>query len=330
MTAPLEIKNLFKTYTRRRWFGKNAEKAVLKDVSLTLEEDHVLGLVGESGCGKSTLCKVLLGIEKPTSGLVKADGKNVGILSKSGFKKLRRVMQVVYQDPYSSLDPRMNVRQLLGEPLDIHGLKKNPAERKAFLAELLAAVGLNEAQLTRYPHEFSGGQRQRICIARALALDPKILVADEPVSALDVSVQAQILNLLKEIKKSRKLSMLFVTHDFAVARFLCDDIAVMYQGRIVERAPAEALFTNPQHPYTEALLAAVPSVDASRRTARAAPREEAAHPDRADWPCPFATRCRYAKPECAKTPFELKEVFPRHACACRVLPFKTAKSKSAV
>lgn len=330
MTAPVEIKNLFKTYTRRRWFGKNAEKAVLKDVRLTLEEDHVLGLVGESGCGKSTLCKVLLGIEKPTSGLVKADGKNVGILSKSGFKKLRRVMQVVYQDPYSSLDPRMNVRQLLSEPLDIHGLKKDPAERKAFLSELLAAVGLNEAQLTRYPHEFSGGQRQRICIARALALDPKILVADEPVSALDVSVQAQILNLLKEIKKSRKLSMLFVTHDFAVARFLCDDIAVMYQGRIVERAPAKALFTNPQHPYTEALLAAVPSVDASRRTGCAAPGEEASYPDRADWPCPFAPRCRYAKPECAKTPFELKEVFPRYACACRVLPFKTAKSKSAV
>ncbi len=330
MTAPVEIKHLFKTYTRRRWFGKNAEKAVLKDVSLTLAEDHVLGLVGESGCGKSTLCKVLLGIEKATSGLVKADGKDIAFLSKSGFKKLRRVMQVVYQDPYSSLDPRMNVRQLLSEPLDIHGLEKDPAARKAFLAELLASVGLSETQLERYPHEFSGGQRQRICIARALALDPKILVADEPVSALDVSVQAQILNLLKEIKKARRLSMLFVTHDFAVARFLCDDIAVMYQGRIVERAPAEDLFTNPQHPYTEALLAAVPSADASRRADGNGAEEASEHPDRAGWPCPFAPRCRYAQAVCAKTPFELKEVFPRHACACCVMPFKTAKSKSAV
>lgn len=330
MTAPVEIKRLFKTYTRRRWFGKNAEKAVLKDVSLTLEEDHVLGLVGESGCGKSTLCKVLLGIEKPTSGLVKADGKDVASLSKSGFKKLRRVMQVVYQDPYSSLDPRMNVRQLLSEPLDIHGLKKDPADRNAFLTELLEAVGLSQTQLTRYPHEFSGGQRQRICIARAMALSPKILVADEPVSALDVSVQAQILNLLKEIKKARRLSMLFVTHDFAVARFLCDDIAVMYQGRIVERAPAEELLTNPQHPYTEALLAAVPSAGGPCWVNRAAQEETREHPDCADWPCPFAPRCRYARQKCAKTPFELKEVFPRHACACCATPFKTEKSKSAV
>ncbi len=328
MTAPVQIEHLFKTYTRRRWLGKNWEKPVLRDVSLTLEEDHVLGLVGESGCGKSTLCKVLLGIEKPTSGLVLANGQDVARLSKSEFKKLRRVMQVVYQDPYSSLDPRMNVRQLLSEPLDIHGLKKDPEERKAFLKELLGAVGLSETQLARYPHEFSGGQRQRICIARALALNPKILVADEPVSALDVSVQAQILNLLKEIKKSRRLSMLFVTHDFAVARFLCDDIAVMYRGRIVEKAPAEDLFTNPQHPYTEALLSAVPSVHRRGEKPSAEPAAEC--PERESWACPFAARCRYARPACQEGPFELKEVLPRHACACRVLPFKTTKSKSAV
>lgn len=326
MTAPVVIEHLFKTYTRRRFIGKNVEKTVLHDVSLTLEEDHVLGLVGESGCGKSTLCKVLLGIEKPTAGTVLANGKNVATISKSEFKKLRRVMQVVYQDPYSSLDPRMNVRQLLSEPLDIHCLKKDREERKAFLSELLKAVGLSESQLERYPHEFSGGQRQRINIARALALDPKILVADEPVSALDVSVQAQILNLLKEIKKSRRLSMLFVTHDFAVARFLCDDIAVMYKGRIVERAPAEALFTNPQHPYTEALLSAVPSATVAKKPF--VPFEE--HPERSAWACPFAPRCRYASEQCKSGENTLKEVFPRHACACGVLPFKDKKSSAAV
>ena len=330
MTAAVQIKNLFKTYTRRRLLGKNLEKPVLKDVSLTLEENHVLGLVGESGCGKSTLCKVLLGIEKPTSGTVEVNGKNVPALSKSEFKKLRRVLQVVYQDPYSSLDPRMTVRQLLGEPLDIHGLKKDKQERQKFLKGLLASVGLSESQLERYPHEFSGGQRQRICIARALALDPQILVADEPVSALDVSVQAQILNLLKEIKKSRRLSMLFVTHDFAVARFLCDDIAVMYRGRLVERAPAEELFTNPQHPYTEALLSAVPSVHAPRRAVFAGTEDPEEHPERETWACPFAARCRYAQEACQSRPFALQEVAPRHACACAVMPFKTQKSKFAV
>lgn len=329
MNFPVKIEHLSKTYTRRRWLGKNWEKPVLKDVSLHLEENQVLGLVGESGCGKSTLCKVLLGIEKPTSGQVLADGKNVAVISKSEFKKLRRVMQVVYQDPYSSLDPRMTVRQILSEPLDIHGLKKEPQQRSTFLKELLLSVGLSENQLDRYPHEFSGGQRQRICIARALALDPKILIADEPVSALDVSVQAQILNLLKEIKRTRRLTMLFVTHDFAVARFLCDEIAVMYKGRIVERAPAEELFTNPQHPYTEALLSAVPKAggDFPHKDKLVEWQEKSSF---SEAQCPFADRCRYAKEECVRKPFEIKEVFPRHECACGELPFKKQKSRFAV
>lgn len=265
MTVPIEIKHLYKTYIRHPWLGKRVEKEVLKDVTLTLQPGRVLGLVGESGCGKSTLCKVLLGIEKPTSGEVLVNGQDVAKISKAQFKKLRRQMQVVYQDPYGSLDPRMNVRQLVGEPLDIHNLKKEKTERENYLKELLTAVGLSEQFLTRYPHEFSGGQRQRICIARALALAPQILIADEPVSALDVSVQAQILNLLKEIKQKRNLSMLFVTHDFGVARFLCDDIAVMEQGRIVEFAPAEELFAHPQHAYTQKLLAAVPKADPALR-----------------------------------------------------------------
>ena len=256
----LSINNLSKTYERRVWFGAHTRKEVLKCVSLEIPQGRVAGLVGESGCGKTTLCKVVLGIEPATSGSVAVNGTEISGLSKAGWKNLRRQMQVVYQDPYASLDPRMRVREIVGEPLDIHGLKTDRTEREAFLKELLACVGLEADALSRYPHEFSGGQRQRIAIARALAVDPKILIADEPVSALDVSVQAQILNLLKDIVRARGLTMLFVTHDFAVARFLCDDIAVMYQGRIVEMGPAAQLLARPTHPYTQALLAAVPQV----------------------------------------------------------------------
>ena len=186
-------------------------------------------------------------------------------LNKKEWRALRREMQVVYQDPYASLDPRLTVRQLVGEPLDIHGLYKDKSAREKYLCELLASVQLDSAYLDRFAHEFSGGQRQRIAIARALALNPSVLIADEPVSALDVSVQAQILNLLKDIAQTRKLSMLFVTHDFAVARFLCDDIAVMHDGKIVENAPAEQLFSAPKQTYTKTLLAAVPTIEGGKR-----------------------------------------------------------------
>ena len=262
MSACVEITNLYKTYEHKPWlWGKPTAHSVLKNISLTLPQDKVVGLVGESGCGKSTLCKVLLGIEDITSGTVKINGQDIGHLPAKAWAVLRRQIQVVFQDPYASLDPRMNVRQLLSEPLDIHGLYPHKKARETFLKELLTSVGLSASYLDRFPHEFSGGQRQRIAIARALALDPQILIADEPVSALDVSVQAQILNLLKEIKQKRKLAVLFVTHDFAVARFLCDEIVVMCQGQIVEQAPAEKLFASPQHPYTRRLLASIPSIE---------------------------------------------------------------------
>ncbi|MBP5429695.1 MAG: ABC transporter ATP-binding protein [Elusimicrobiaceae bacterium] len=260
MTAALVIENLHKTYVRKAWLGKRVEKPVLRGIDLTLEEGKVLGLVGESGCGKSTLCKVILGIEPITSGTVQVAGVNINGLSTAKWRDLRRKMQVVYQDPYASLDPRFTVRQLVSEPLDIHKLYMDKSARENYLRELLNSVQLDVAFLDRYPHEFSGGQRQRIAIARALALEPQILIADEPVSALDVSVQAQILNLLKDIAQKRQLSMLFVTHDFAVARFLCDDIAVMHQGKIVEYAPAEELFAQPRQAYTQKLLSAVPTV----------------------------------------------------------------------
>ena len=312
MSACIEVKNLYKTYGSAQWFSRrNKGTEVLRDVSLLVPENRVLGLVGESGCGKSTLCKVILCIEPPTKGTVFVNGQEVPTLSPAQFKKLRRIMQVVYQDPYSSLDPRMTVRQLLAEPLDIHGLYLEKAEREKFLNDLLSSVGLAASYLDRYPHEFSGGQRQRISIARALALNPKILIADEPVSALDVSVQAQILNLLQDIKKERKLAMLFVTHDFAVARFLCDDIAVMYQGRIVEKAPAEQLFKRPLHPYTQLLLAAVPQVGRKMTV----PEKETTRSPQKEGTCVFAARCPQADALCGSGDV-LQEVMPGHWCAC--------------
>lgn len=312
MSARVELQHIYKTYFRHKWLlGKGERVPVLKDVSLIIPQDRVVGLVGESGCGKSTLCKVLLGIEKPTDGTVLVNGQDVSRLNSVGRKNLCRQMQVVYQDPYSSLDPRMTVRQILAEPLDIHRLHTDPKKREQLLKELLTSVGLAASYLDRYPHEFSGGQRQRICIARALALDPQILVADEPVSALDVSVQAQILNLLSDIKRTRQLSVLFVTHDLAVARFLCDDIAVMYQGRIVEQAPAQELLDRPLHPYTKLLLAAVPQVGKPVEEAVVAGKQ-----NNNATGCPFAPRCPKVTDACRQAVPDLQEQTSAHYVAC--------------
>ncbi len=331
MKYPVEIKHLHKTYQRRgAWLlGKTEEKIVLQNVTLRIGAQEIVGLVGESGCGKTTLAKVLLGLESYQSGSVQVNGLELKELSKAGFKKLRRQVQVVFQDPYSSLDPRQTMRQILCEPWDIHGLHKDKEQREKALHSLVRAVGLDPAHLDRWPHEFSGGQRQRIAIARALALEPQLLVADEPVSALDVSVQAQILNLLKDISRSRALGMLFISHDFAVARFLCDRIAVMYQGRILECAPTEQLLCNPQHPYTEALLAAVPVPDPVLQKSRE-PVSLKIETNRSSCPCPYAPRCRYYEAAQCARPLPQQTEGDSRFCACVRLPFQKEKSRYAV
>lgn len=329
MSNPVEILHLYKAYQRGGWFAKTQTKTVLQDVSLQLAEQEILGLVGESGCGKSTLAKIILGLEPYQAGSVKVDGKELNTLNKAQFKELRRHLQVVFQDPYSSLDPRMNVRQIISEPWDIHGLYPEKSKRQQMLSELLQSVGIDPAMAQRYPHEFSGGQRQRIAIARALALEPRILVADEPVSALDVSVQAQILNLLKDISRRRKLSMLFISHDFAVARFLCDRIAVMYQGQVLECAPTDTLLQNPQHPYTEALLSAVPVPDPALQKQREPIASQMLRPEAMSM-CPYVSRCAYFQEKVCQTKLQLTDCGDGHLCACARRPFAKQKSRYAV
>ncbi|MEK9144118.1 MAG: ATP-binding cassette domain-containing protein, partial [Elusimicrobiota bacterium] len=262
MRVPLvETRALGKRFCTTRGFFEKKAVAAVDGVSLSIFPGESFGLVGESGCGKSTLGRLILALEKPTSGSVLIDGKDLAGLRPSELRSLRRSLQPVFQDPFSSLDPRMSVRQTLEEPFLIHGELREKTLRENRLKSLLEMVGLSAAHLDRYPHEFSGGQRQRVCIARALALEPRLLVADEPVSALDVSIQAQILNLLKDLQSELGLAYLFISHDLSVVRHLCSRVAVMYLGRIVELSPSEELFRNPQHPYTEALLSAVPVPD---------------------------------------------------------------------
>lgn len=273
MTEPvLEVRDLVKHYPVRHGLLRRAVGAVkaVDGVSLTLERGRTLGLVGESGSGKSTLARVLVGIERPTSGEVLVDGENVARLSRAGRKQLRRDVQMVFQDPYTSLNPRMSVSEIVGEPFAIHGIDPAGGRRSA-VGELLELVGLDPDHANRYPHQFSGGQRQRVGIARALALRPKILVCDEPVSALDVSVQGQVINLLEDLQEELGLSYLFVAHDLGVVRHIAHDVAVMYLGRIVEQGHEAEVYDGAQHPYTQALLSAVPVPDPSVRLVEPSP-----------------------------------------------------------
>jgi oligopeptide transport system ATP-binding protein len=287
------------------------------DVSFTVGKGETLGLVGESGCGKSTLSRSVLQLLEPTSGSVRFDGREIVGLRGKELRTLRREMQMIFQDPYASLNPRKRVAQIIGEPLTLHGVASGD-DLKANVQELLERVGLNPEHYTRYPHEFSGGQRQRIGIGRALALQPKLIVADEPVSALDVSIQAQIINLLEDLQSDFGLTYVFVAHDLGVVRHVADRIAVMYLGKIVEIGPAEEVYGNPIHPYTLSLLAAVPIPDPRENSAREPLVLEGDVPSPANPPpaCRFHTRCPYATSICSEVEPELIHHGGGHWAAC--------------
>jgi peptide/nickel transport system ATP-binding protein len=260
-------------------------------VDLDIYRGETLGLVGESGCGKSTLGRTLLRLLAPTSGSISFDGRDISTLPESSLRPTRRRMQMIFQDPYASLNPRMTVLETLREPLDIFGIGRTSSERKARVHELLDKVGLPVDALSRYPHEFSGGQRQRIGIARALAVEPEFIVCDEPISALDVSIQAQIVNLLQSLQSSENLTFLFISHDLKIVEHICDRVAVMYLGRVVELAPAKQLYSNPQHPYTQALLSAVPSLNPEHRAKRLILEGDVPSPIAPPPGCSFHPRC---------------------------------------
>jgi oligopeptide/dipeptide ABC transporter ATP-binding protein len=285
------------------------------DVSLGVAAGEVYGLVGESGCGKSTLGRLLLRLEDPTAGRVRFNGEDVAAFDAGRLKRFRREAQIVYQDPYSSLNPRRSIGDLVGEPLDIHRVG-TPAERRERVAWLLDVVGLRPEHGRRYPHEFSGGQRQRIVIARALALNPRLLLADEPVSALDVSIQAQVVNLLKELQARFNLTYLFISHDLNLVECICDRVAVMYLGRLVEVAPKPELYREPLHPYTQALLSAAPVPVPGARRNRILLAGDVPSPVNPPAGCSFHPRCRESSDICSRQLPEFREISPGRFVAC--------------
>ncbi|MBM3382088.1 MAG: dipeptide ABC transporter ATP-binding protein [Betaproteobacteria bacterium] len=296
----LEVKDLQKYFpVQGGLLGRVVGKVHAVDaVSFTVQRGKTLGLVGESGCGKSTLGRTLLRLTEPSGGNVIYEGRDITKLSANDLRALRKELQIIFQDPFASLNPRMSIREILSEPFEIHGMYKDPAERRAKVIELLNEVGLNPEAADRYPHEFSGGQRQRIGIARALALKPKLIVADEPVSALDVSIQSQILNLMMDLRDKYGLSYIFIAHDLAVIEHISDEIAVMYLGKIVEHTTSTELYSRPLHPYTQALISSIPEPKIGAKKERKVLQGDVPSPLNPPSGCRFHTRCPYAQDRC--------------------------------
>ena len=318
-TQPLvDVRHLKQYFPIRTGFFETTPLKAVDDISFYVNEGETLGLVGESGCGKTTAGRTILHLYKPTAGEIYYDGN---LITEKNIKNYRKEMQIVFQDPYSSLDPRMTVADIIGEPLDIHHLYSNKAERTDKVRHLMDLVGLNSEQANRYAHEFSGGQRQRIGIARALAVDPNFIVCDEPVSALDVSIQAQIINTFEDLQKKLNIAYLFIAHDLLVVRHMSNRIAVMYLGRIVETADADEVSDHPLHPYTVSLMSAVPVPDPKIAHSRKRIPLEGDVPSPLHMPsgCSFRTRCRYATEKCAQERPELREVSPGHQVACHII-----------
>lgn len=286
------------------------------DVSFTLEAGKTLGVVGESGCGKSTLGRTIIRLQEPTSGSVFFDGKDVSKLNRQGLWEQRRQMQMIFQDPFSSLNPRMTISQAIEEPLALYKICPDRTSRQKRVAELMDTVGLARRLYNTYPHELDGGRRQRIGIARALALNPRFIVCDEPVSALDVSIQAQILNLMQDLQKEFHLTYMFITHDLSVVYHISDEIMVMYLGQVIEKAPAEKMFANPVHPYTQALLSAIPVPSLHDRRERVLMTGELTSPIDPPAECRFSNRCRFATDHCREAEPQLLEVEPGHFVSC--------------
>ena len=316
----LKLKNVKKYFPVRKGLllREVAQVKAVDDISLEVKQGETLGLVGESGCGKSTLGRTIIRLYEPTAGEIEFEQKDFLHVKGEKLRKMRKDMQMIFQDPYASLDPRMTVGQILTQPYEIHGLYTTK-ERNERAKRALETVGLKASHVNRYPHEFSGGQRQRISIARAIALEPKLIIADEPVSALDVSIQAQILNLLKDLQNRLKLTYVFISHDLSVVEHVCDRIAVMYLGKIVEIAPRDELFKNPQHSYTQALIAAIPRVGEGKKKMKKSLGGEVPSPINPPPGCPFHTRCPHKMDRCVSQLPALKnynQQSPEHKTSC--------------
>ncbi len=314
----LEIESLKKTFVvNRGLFSPNINVKAVNDISFSVSKEECFGIVGESGCGKTTIGRMIVRLIHPTGGTIRFEGEDLFSLPRTQFQKKRRELQIIFQDPFASLNPRIPIGRIIGEPLKVHGLLSHKERREA-VEQLLDVVGLKKEFYSRYPHEFSGGQRQRICIARALVLKPKLIVADEPVSALDVSIQSQILNLMRTLQKEFGLTYIFISHDLSVVKHFCDRIAVMYLGNMVELAAKEELYKNPLHPYTQSLLSAIPVPDPKANKQRLILKGDVPSPANPPSGCTFHTRCPQTMEVCKRQIPDSVKVSDTHQVACHL------------